>query len=254
MKLPVNPFLKAIRNNEPQIGIWVSLGNGYAAEAVAGAGFDWALIDMEHTPSDLTNVLAQLQAFAAYDTTAIVRPPWNDTVQVKRLLDTGAQGLLFPMVQSVQEAEKAVSACRYPPRGVRGVAGATRATQFGRYTDYYQRVEEETAIIVQLETREALALADDISAVEGIDAVFFGPGDIAADIGRLGQPMHEEVWDLIMPIAKRLIANNIRVSTLTLDPVFGRKLFDEGFHFVACGLDSAILARGVDAVLKTVKG
>lgn len=129
MKLAPNPFTHAIAAGEKQIGIWSSLANGFAAEVIASAGFDWALLDMEHTPSDYFALLGQLQAFAASNTTAIVRPEWNDPVVVKRLLDLGAQGLLFPMIQSVEEAEKAVAATRYPPHGMRGVSGATRATK-----------------------------------------------------------------------------------------------------------------------------
>lgn len=252
MKLANNPFLAALRAGRPQIGIWISLCSPFAAEAVAGAGFDWALIDMEHSPNDMTSVLGQLQVFASYDTTAIVRPDWNDAVQVKRLLDIGAPGLLFPMVQSVDEAKRAVSASRYPPRGIRGVSGTTRANRFGRITDYFTRIEAETALLLQVETRAAVALADQIGAVDGCDGVFFGPADIAADMGLLGQTMHPDVWALILPVAKRLIAAGIPVGTLVTDPAYARKLLDEGFRFVACGTDAGLLARGADDLRKTM--
>jgi 4-hydroxy-2-oxoheptanedioate aldolase len=254
MKLPQNPFLAAIRAGKPQIGIWISLCSPFAAEAVAGAGFDWALIDMEHSPNDLTMVMGQLQVFAAYETTALVRPEWNDPVLVKRVLDIGAPGLVFPMVQSVEEATKAVASTRYPPRGIRGVSGTTRANKFGRVTDYFARIEDETAILLQVETRAAVALADQIGAVEGVDGVFFGPADISADIGLLGQVMHTDVWALIMPVARKLIAAGIPVGTLVTEATFARKLLDEGFTFVACGTDAGLLARGADNLLKTMKG
>ncbi len=254
MKLQPNPFLQAIREGRPQIGIWVSLSSAYAAEAIAGAGFDWALIDMEHAPNGLENVLSQLQVFAASDTTAIVRPDWNDAVRVKRLLDLGPRGLLFPMVQSAREAEAAVKASRYPPRGIRGFAGTTRANRFGRIGDYFARTEDETAILVQVETISAVAKAAEIAAVDGVDGVFFGPGDIAADIGCLGTPMAPEVWDLIFPTARVLIERGIPVGTLVLDPEFARRLVGEGFSFVACGTDAALLARGADRLLVSVKG
>ena len=253
MTLPRNQFLAAIRAGRPQIGIWVSLASNFSAEVVAGAGFDWALIDMEHSPCELTQVLGQLQAFAPYPTTALVRPDWNDPVKVKRLLDMGEPGLLFPMVQTVDEAQAAVAAMRYPPRGVRGVSVSTRANGFGRIPDYFARVEAETATLVQLETRAAIALSDQIGAVDGVDGVFFGPADIAADLGHMGQPLHPDVWALVRPVAQRLIAAGVPVGTLVPDPAFARQLLAEGFTFVACGSDLGLLARGADQLLKTMK-
>ncbi|MEM7564103.1 MAG: aldolase/citrate lyase family protein, partial [Pseudomonadota bacterium] len=138
MKLTSNPFTRAIQNKESQIGLWISLCSNYAAEAIATAGYDWVLLDMEHAPNELSTVLGQLQVFESSDATAIVRLDWNDPVKVKRLLDIGAPGLLFPMIQSAEEARQAVAATRYPPRGIRGVAGSTRSNAFGRISDYYQ--------------------------------------------------------------------------------------------------------------------
>jgi len=249
MKLATNTFLKAIRAGQPQIGLWVSLSSGFAAEAVAGAGFDWYLVDTEHSPTELASVMAQLQVFAAYGGTALVRPDWNDTVKVKRLLDIGAPGLLFPMVQSPEEAARAVSASRYPPRGVRGVSGTTRANNFGRITDYFTRIEAETAVLVQIETTAALAQAVEIGTVDGVDGVFFGPADIAADMGLLGQPMHADVWNAVREAARRLTAAGVPVGTLVSDTGFARNLITEhGFTFVACGADAGLLARGADAL------
>ena len=156
MQLEDNRFTRALAEGKKQVGIWISLASPFAAEVTAPAGFDWALVDMEHSPNDYFSVLGQLQAFAGSGTTAIVRPEWNDPVMVKRLLDLGVPGLLFPMIQTVEEAELAVASTRYPPRGVRGFSGATRATKFGRVQDYLQRVEEETTVILQIESRAAL--------------------------------------------------------------------------------------------------
>jgi len=253
MKMNANPFAQALGNKERQIGLWVSLCDGFAAEVVSTAGYDWALLDMEHAPNSIRTVLGQLQAFSATPTTAIVRPETNDPVLVKRLLDLGADGLLFPMVQSVEEAEKAVSATRYPPNGIRGVSLATRANAFARRTDYLERVEAETSVLLQIETREALNHALEIAEVDGVDGLFFGPADIAADIGQLGKPMCNEVWDLVMPVAKKLIASGMPVGTLVQDPQFAAKLFNEGFSFVACGSDTGLLARGADNLLSAVK-
>ncbi len=254
MQLPTNPFTTALAAGEKQIGLWISLCSNFVAEVTAPAGFDWALIDMEHSPNDYFSVLGQLQAFAASDTAPIVRVEWNDTVAVKRLLDLGAPGLLFPMIQSVEEAERAVAATRYPPHGVRGVSGATRATKFGRIADYTAKVEGETAVLLQLETRSAIEQADAIAAVEGVSGIFFGPADIAADIGKLGKPLDPEVWALIKPAAKRLIAKGMPVGTLVLDPAFAAELLNDGFSYVACGTDAVLLARASDTLLTDVKG
>jgi len=254
MNLLKNPFTHALAGGDKQIGLWISLCSNFVAEVTAHAGYDWALIDMEHSPNDYFSVLAQMQAFAASDTTAIVRVEWNNTVAVKRLLDLGAPGILFPMIQTVEEAEKAVAATRYPPHGVRGVSGATRATKFGRITDYVSRVEDETTVLLQLETRMAVEQAEAIAAVDGVHGIFFGPGDIAADIGKVGKPMDPEVWELIKPAAKKLIDKGVPVGTLVLDPTFAAELLNEGFTFVACGTDASLLAKASDNLLAAVKG
>jgi len=254
MKFTSNPFVDAFSKHQKQVGLWMSLSSNYVAEVLAHSGYDWVLIDMEHSPNNLQTVLGQLQAFGQSDTVALLRPQWNDPVIVKQLLDLGAQGLLFPMIQSVQEAELAVASTRYPPHGVRGVAGSTRATKFGRVKDYVSSVEAQTPVIMQLETRAALLQAEQIASVDGVDAIFFGPADIAADIGSVGQPLSDQVWDLIMPVAKRLIAKGVPVGTLVLDSDFATNLFNQGFSFVACGADSALLANSADQLLADVKG
>ncbi len=249
-----NRFEQGLKAGERQLGLWISLCSPFAAETVAPAGFNWALIDMEHTPNDYMTVLGQLQAFSSTKTTTIVRPEWNNPVVVKRLMDLGVQGLLFPMIGSVAEAEQAVAATRYPPKGIRGVSGATRANRFGRVPDYLDRVEAETTVLLQLESAAAIAQAEDIAAVDGVSGIFFGPADIAADIGLLGQPLHPDVWALIKPAAKRLIAKGIPVGTLVTDPDFATDLLNDGFSFVACGIDTVLLARAADTLLAKIKG
>ena len=254
MKLEQNPFTQSLAKGEKQVGLWVSLSSPFSAELIAHAGYDWALVDMEHAPNDYFSVLGQLQAFAASKTTAIVRPEWNDPVVVKRLLDLGAQGLLFPMIQNVEEAKKAVASTRYPPHGNRGVSAATRATKFGRVTDYIDRVDDEMAVLLQLETVAALDKAEEIGAVEGVSGIFFGPADIAADMGKVGKTMDADVWDEIRQIAKKLIAMGIPVGTLVLDSDLAAELINDGFTFVACGSDISLLAKSSDALLANVKG
>lgn len=253
MKLATNAFTHALGTGEKQLGLWISLCSPFAVEVTGPAGFDWALIDMEHTPNDYMTVLGQLQAFSDTTTTPIVRPEWNDPVIVKRLLDLGARGLLFPMIQTVEAAKLAVASTRYPPKGIRGVSGATRANKFGRVTDYVARVEEETAVLLQLETAAAVAQAEEIGAVDGVSGIFFGPADIAADIGKVGKPMDPEVWTLIKTAAKKLMAKGVPVGTLVLDPDFAAELLNDGFSFVACGSDASLLAKASDTLLATVK-
>jgi 4-hydroxy-2-oxoheptanedioate aldolase len=183
VELPVNTFKRALKAGNRQIGLWCTLSNNYAIEVVAGAGFDWLLIDTEHSPNELDMVLSQLQAVAAYATHPVVRVPWNDMVTIKRVLDIGAQTLLIPYVQNEEEATKAVAYTRYPSDGLRGVAGTTRANRFGRVKDYARRASEELCVLVQVETRTALDSLGAIAAVDGIDGVFIGPGDLHASLG-----------------------------------------------------------------------
>ncbi|MFZ1813691.1 MAG: aldolase/citrate lyase family protein [Rhizobiaceae bacterium] len=249
MELPQNRFKDAIRQRRKQVGLWVSLASNFSAEVVAHAGFDWVVIDMEHSPNEVMDVVGQLQAFQGTTTTPLVRPMWNDSVVVKRLLDIGAPGLVFPMVQSVEEARAAVSATRYPPGGIRGVAGNQRANAFGRIKDYFKRVEEETCVIVQIESRAAMAQAREIASVDGVDGVFFGPADIAADMGMLGQPAHPDVWEAIMPAARAVMDAGKPVGTLISDMALVRRLFADGFTFIAVATDLSLLIRGVDQAL-----
>jgi 4-hydroxy-2-oxoheptanedioate aldolase len=163
MDLPRNTFKHALAAGKPQIGLWLSLSSNYSAEVCAGSGFDWLLIDTEHSPNELDMVFGQLQAIAPYPSHPVVRVAWNDPVIVKRTLDVGAQTLLFPFVQDAEEAARAVAATRYPPRGIRGVAGTTRATRFGRVKDYAKRAHEETCVLVQVETQEAVDAIESIA-------------------------------------------------------------------------------------------
>jgi 4-hydroxy-2-oxoheptanedioate aldolase len=165
MDLPRNTFKHALAAGKPQIGLWLSLSSNYSAEVCAGSGFDWLLIDTEHSPNELDMVFGQLQAIAPYPSHPVVRVAWNDPVIVKRTLDVGAQTLLFPFVQDAEEAARAVAATRYPPRGIRGVAGTTRATRFGRVKDYAKRAHEETCVLVQVETQEAVDAIESIAKV-----------------------------------------------------------------------------------------
>lgn len=243
MDLPVNSFKHAIKAGRRQIGLWCTLSNAYAAEVVAGSGFDWLLLDTEHSPNEIDTVLGQLQAVAAYRTSPVVRPAWNDPVLIKRFLDIGAQTLLLPYVQNRAEAEQAVAAMRYPPAGMRGVGGTSRATRFGRVKDYPARAAEELCLLVQVETKTALDNLEDIAGVDGVDGVFIGPADLAASLGHLGSSGHPEVVAAVCDAIRRIRAAGKAAGVLTVEPELIERFMAEGALFVAVGVDMGILAR-----------
>lgn len=253
MDLPRNTFKHALAAGEPQIGLWLSLASNYSAEVCAGSGFDWLLIDTEHSPNELDMVLGQLQAIAPYPSHAVVRVAWNDAVIVKRTLDVGAQTLLFPFVQDAQEAARAVAATRYPPRGIRGVAGTTRATRFGRVKDYARRAHEETCVLVQVETQEAVDAIEAIARVDGVDGIFIGPADYHASLGHTGETANPAVLPKIEDAVRRIRAAGKAPGILTADEKLARRYLELGALFVAVGADVGLLARGSDALAAKFK-
>jgi 4-hydroxy-2-oxoheptanedioate aldolase len=253
MELPHNAFKRALRAGKAQIGLWSSLSSNYSVEVIAGAGFDWILLDMEHSPNDLESLLAQLQAAAPYPAQAIVRVPWNDMVWMKRVLDLGAQSLLVPYVSTAAEAREAIAHTRYPPQGVRGVAGTTRATRFGRVKDYARRAHEEICVLVQVETRAGLDNIEAIAAVEGVDGIFIGPADLHASLGHPGETAHAEVKPLIDQAIRRIRKCGSAPGILTPSEADARHWLACGALFVAVGADVGILARGAEALAARFK-
>ena len=253
MQLPHNRFKEALQAGRTQIGLWSSLSSSYTVEVLAGAGFDWLLLDMEHSPNDVESLLGQLQAAASYPTHPVVRVPWNDMVAIKRVLDVGAQALLVPYVCTREEAMAAVSYTRYPPRGVRGVAGTTRATRFGRIKDYALRAHEELCLLVQVETRSALDNIEAICAVEGIDGVFIGPADLHASLGYPGETANPKVKPLIDDAIRRIRKAGKAPGILTPSETDARHWLQCGALFVAVGADVGILARGAEALAAKFK-
>ena len=244
MDLPRNGFKRALAEGRRQIGLWCSIPDGGTVELLAGCGYDWLLIDTEHTPMGPRDALALMQAAAAYPVSTIVRPGWNDPVEIKRLLDCGAQTLLVPYVQDAEEARAAVAAVRYAPAGVRGVAGLTRAARFGAVEDYARRAHEEICLLVQVETATALDAIETIAAVEGVDGIFVGPADLAASMGRPGEPSHPDVRAAVLDAVRRIRGAGVPAGILTLDQAFLREVADAGAQFVAVDVDAALLRRG----------
>jgi len=250
MKLPQNRFKHAIAAGEQQLGLWCSLPGSYTAEALAGSGFDWLLFDTEHSPGDPLTVLAQLQAVAPYPVSALVRPASNDTVLIKRILDLGAQTLLIPYVQNAEEAQSAVAATRYAPQGVRGVSSVTRATHFGRVSDYAKSAADEICLLVQVETEKALDALEQIAAVDGVDGVFIGPADLAASLGYPGEPGHPAVKRAVEDAIRRIRAAGKPAGILTTDNAFASRCIELGTTFTAVGIDVEILTRATEALAK----
>jgi 4-hydroxy-2-oxoheptanedioate aldolase len=248
MNLPENTLKRALVAHQPQIGLWCTLASSTVAELLGGSGYDFLVLDCEHSPNDLTSILGQLQALSGTATAAVVRPPVNDPVIFKRLLDIGVRNLLVPMVQSAEEAKAAVAACRYPPRGIRGVAGSTRATNYGRTSDYFSRIADEQCLIVQVETRQAISRIEAIAAVDGVDGIFIGPSDLSADMGLLGQGGHPDVRAAVSDAIKRVRQAGRFAGVLTPIEDFAKACLADGAAFVAVGNDLSLLARQSEAL------
>ncbi|KUG53444.1 5-keto-4-deoxy-D-glucarate aldolase [Serinicoccus chungangensis] len=237
------------RADRPLVGMWVCSGSPLVAEIAAGSGLDWLLIDMEHAPNGLESVLAQLQAVAAYPVVAVVRVPSADPVVIKQVLDLGAQTILVPMVESVQEAVAAVSAVRYPPRGRRGVGSALgRSARWNRVEGYLGDADDHVSLLVQVESDAAVAAAGEIAAVDGVDGVFVGPSDLAASMGLLGQQTHPDVRAAVRRTFEATRAAGTPVGVNAFDPAVADDYLGQGAAFVLVGADVALLARGSEAL------
>jgi len=236
-----------------QIGLWCSLCSNITVEIVAHSGFDWLLLDTEHSPNELPDVLSQLQAAQAGTASPIVRPAWNDIVLIKRYLDIGAQTLLIPFVQTPDEARAAVAATRYPPAGIRGITGSGRASRYGRVKDYLKNASNEIGVLVQVETKSALDQIEKIASVEGIDGVFIGPNDLSASYGHIGNWGHPDMQAAMKDAVQRLKKINKPAGILTPNEEEAKRFIDWGYTFVAVGSDLGLLARGSDGLLKRFK-
>jgi 4-hydroxy-2-oxoheptanedioate aldolase len=253
MEMPVNRFKQRLKAGEKLVGLWSQFGNGAATEIVVDAGFDWILIDTEHAPLDLAAVADQLRIIQPSASSAIVRPAWNDAVLFKRILDVGAQTLLIPYVESAEEARHAVTAARYPPLGRRGVATTHRANRYGRITEYYARAADETCVLVQLETAQAVAVLEEIADVNGVDGVFIGPSDLAASMGYIGQPAHSEPRKLITDACRRAKAVGIPIGILAPVEADAKLFLEIGFSFVAVGSEIGLLRKATDELCAKFK-
>ena len=244
MQIPSNHFRNALRAGQLQIGLWVGLADANAAEALAGCGYDWLLLDGEHAPNDVRSVLEQLRAVAPYAVQPIVRLVHGDVALVKQYLDIGAQTLLIPMVDTPEHAALMVRAMRYAPEGIRGMGAAlARASRWNQVDNYLNRANDEMCLLVQAETPLAMKNLHAIAATPGVDGVFFGPADLSASMGYRGQAGHPEVQKAILNGIATVRAAGKAAGILMADKKLAQTYIDAGALFVAVGVDTTLLVR-----------
>jgi 2-dehydro-3-deoxyglucarate aldolase len=243
-----NPFKADLLSGRRLIGCWCSLGSPITTEVLGLAGFDWLLLDGEHSPNDVLTFIPQLMALKDSPSAPVVRPAWNDAVEIKRLLDAGFYNFLVPMVESAEAARAAVAATRYPPQGIRGVSVSQRGNRYGAVRDYLKQANAQACVMVQIETRKGLAAAAEIAAVEGVDGVFVGPSDLAAGLGHLGDPNHADVQHAIAQIFATVRAAGKPLGTLAPVEADARRYLGMGATFVAVGSDLGLLRTATQAL------
>ena len=249
-----NALKKALAERRAQVGCWLGLCDAYSAEVMAGSGFDWLLIDMEHAPNDIRSVLAHLQVFESYPVQALVRPVDHNPATIKQLLDVGVQSLVVPWVETAEQARLLVQAMRYAPHGFRGVGTAeARAARWTRVPGYLTKANAEMCLFVQIETRKGLQNLDEIARVEGVDGIFIGPSDLAASLGHIGNSAHADVQAAIDDALKRTQAAGKAPGIFATDPNAARRYLQGGVLFVAVGLDIALLANAASALARSFK-
>lgn len=253
MDLPRNRFKALIRSGSTAVGTWHTLGSHSVIEALGFAGFDFLVVDMEHGQYDVPQVLEQLRVIAGTPASPVVRIPWNDAVLVKRVLETGAQTLMFPFVQNVDEARRAIAATRYPPEGSRGVAALYRSAGYGLVRDYVHVAASELCVILQLETAEAVDQLEAIAALPGLDSLFIGPYDLSATMGHLGNPNHPEVKEKLVWAARTCRRLGMPCGIIAVAPETISEYLDYGFSWIAASTDVSMLLGGAAAVLASTR-
>jgi 2-dehydro-3-deoxyglucarate aldolase len=236
----------------PPVGTWISSASPIVAEAIGCAGFDWGVVDIEHAP-ELMGVVHLLQALSSTKMLPVVRVPWNDAVVVKRVLDAGAMTVMFPLVRNADDARHAVQATRYPPEGVRGMAGMSRATRFGTLSNPFKSANQNVGVILQIETPQAIEQLDVIAAVGGVDAVFVGPADLSAALGHIGELHHPAVVELMAHAVQRCKALGMPVGTLGSSAEMVAQYRAMGFDYVAVSSDLGFMMRGAQAAIAALR-
>ncbi|MEH6390047.1 MAG: HpcH/HpaI aldolase/citrate lyase family protein [Sulfitobacter sp.] len=249
MPAPRNRFKQALNEGTTVFGCWLGLADTFSAELIGTTGFDWLVIDGEHAPNDLRSITAQLQVLEASQSHPVVRVPVGETYLIKQILDAGAQTILVPMVDNADQARQLVRDVTYPPSGDRGVGYAlTRAARFSQIADYGTTADAEICLLVQVESLRGLENLDDILAIDGIDGVFIGPADLAADMGHMGDLLHADVQHAIMAALKKIAAAGKAPGILSTHDPMTEDAINAGARFVAVGADSLILSHAAQAL------
>jgi 2-keto-3-deoxy-L-rhamnonate aldolase RhmA len=252
-----NPFFELLaRKDLPggyPVGTWVMSASPIVAEAVGCAGFDWAVVDMEHTPLDQMDLIHVLQAIAGTPMVPVTRVPWNDAVMVKRVLDAGVQTVLFPFVQDAQEAQRAVAATKYAPEGTRGMAAMSRGSRFGTVKDYFKVANAGVRVIAQIETPHAMDRLEEIASVPGVDSIFMGPGDLSGAMGHVGNLMHPDVLAVMADAAKRCHQLGKPIGTVGGTPEAVATYRAMGYDYLACASDLGLLMRNCASILSVIR-
>ena len=239
-----NRVKKLLKAGKKTSGAWSQLCSPASTEILCRAGFDWLLIDLEHSPNDLQTLFGQLQAMGGYGVVPIVRSPWNDQVWIKRILDAGAYGVMIPAVNTKEQAVAAVAACKYPPQGIRGIAGSPRAAGFGRDTSsYLKRANDELLVILQVETPQAIDNLDEIGKVPGVDALFIGPMDLSTSMGHLGSPAHPEVQAAMARVEAKVKTLGLPLGTISAGWDQAKALYDRGYQMITLMSDVILVSR-----------
>lgn len=249
-----NILKRRLSSAQTAIGLWCSLAEALTTEVMAGAGADWLLIDAEHSPNDLRSVMVQLQVAAAFPCEAMVRLPSDDANSIKQFMDAGARSLMIPNVRSADQASAVVRAMSYAPLGgIRGFSVGHRANQFGRIKDYHAKARDQQFLAVQIECEAGVANAAEIAAVDGVDALFVGPGDLSTNLGAMGNPNAPHVQDAIAQVCAAARAAGKAAGILAPQKADADRYLAAGFTMVAVGSDLGLLARGADTLVASFK-
>ena len=253
----VNPFRELLGQQSVPLGTWLMSGAESTAEAMGCAGFDWLVVDMEHVPIDYKDAYHILQAIAGTRATPVVRLAWNDTVLVKRALDIGAQTLMFPFVQNADDAKRAVAATRYPTAGdrsgTRGFAAMHRASRYATAPDYGKRANDGIFKMIQLETPAAIDKLEEIAAVDGVDALFMGPGDLSSAMGVIGNIADAKVQAALKDAARRAKAVGKPIGIVGPTPEMVGQFIDWGYSYVAIASDMGMMMRQANVLITAIK-
>tara|TARA_B100000809_G_scaffold213379_1_gene217694 strand:- start:952 stop:1710 length:759 start_codon:yes stop_codon:yes gene_type:complete len=248
-----NSFKERLKNGESLVGIFASLGSEIAAEVLGSSNIDYTLIDMEHAPNDLRNVVNQMQAIKATGGECLVRIPVLDHIYAKRLLDAGATTIMFPQINNINDAKNAVKSVKYPPIGIRGIAGATRANNFGREVNYVEIADEKICVICQIESLEACKNVKDIAAIDGVDLLFVGPGDLSADMGLIKDRNAKEVKEMALKVLKDANECNKPCGIMVSNITEAKEMLQLGFKVIAVTTDLVLLRNAIDEIAQLSK-